>query len=58
MNVVYEEYLIYDHVELIGSVGGTLGMCIGFSFTGVIQNCTIFIMKKFKQSQIDQKNKY
>ena len=33
---VYEEYLIYDEITLIGSVGGTLGLCIGFSFTNVI----------------------
>ena len=33
---VYEEYLIYDVISAIGSVGGTLGMCIGFSFTGLI----------------------
>ena len=33
---VYEEYLVYDSISMIGSVGGTLGMCIGFSFTGLI----------------------
>ena len=33
---VYEEYLIYDAIGMIGSVGGTLGMFIGFSMTGVI----------------------
>ena len=33
---VYEEYLIYDAISMVGSVGGTLGMCIGFSFTGII----------------------
>ena len=31
---VYDNYLIYDTITMIGSVGGTLGMCIGFSFTG------------------------
>ena len=31
-----EEYFIYDVRDVIGSVGGTLGMFIGFSFTGVI----------------------
>ena len=34
--VVNEEYLIYDFVGLVGSVGGTLGMFIGFSFINVI----------------------
>ena len=33
---VYEEYLVYDAIDMIGSVGGTLGMFIGFSMTGVI----------------------
>ena len=36
MATVHEEYVIYDAVNMIGSVGGTLGLCIGFSFTGVI----------------------
>ena len=30
---VYEEYLIYDIFGMFGSVGGTLGMFIGFSFS-------------------------
>ena len=29
------EYFIYDAISMVGSVGGTLGMCIGFSFTGM-----------------------
>ena len=35
---IHEEYLIYDAVGLLGSVGGTLGMCIGFSFSGVLNS--------------------
>ena len=30
--IVKEEYLIFDMVSMIGAVGGTLGLCIGFSF--------------------------
>ena len=30
--VVGEEYLIYDGVALISALGGTMGLCIGFSF--------------------------
>ena len=30
---VKEEYLIYDAVAMVGAVGGTLGLCIGFSFS-------------------------
>ena len=33
---VFEEYLIYDSMGMIGSVGGTLGMFIGFSMDGVV----------------------
>ena len=40
---IYEEYLIYDVISAIGSVGGTLGMCIGFSFTGLITYIIHFI---------------
>ena len=35
MTNVQQEYLIFDLVGMIGSVGGTLGMFIGFSFSGV-----------------------
>ena len=31
-----EEYLIYDSIGIVGSVGGTLGMFIGFSFYDVV----------------------
>ena len=34
--IVFEEYLIYDIMDVIGSVGGTLGMFIGFSMDGVV----------------------
>ena len=33
---VYEEYFIIDTIEFIGSVGGTLGVFIGFSFSNLI----------------------
>ena len=34
--IVYEEYLIYDTINMIGSLGGTLGLFIGFSFSNVL----------------------
>ena len=43
--VVYEEYLIYDTIGLIGSVGGTMGMFIGFSFSGTISQIIAYISK-------------
>ena len=35
---VYEEYIIYDIIAMIGSVGGTLGLFIGFSFNNILAN--------------------
>ena len=32
----YEEFIIYDFVEMLGSFGGTLGLFVGFSFVGCI----------------------
>ena len=34
------EYLIYDAIGVIGSVGGTLGMFIGFSFSNAVSYIT------------------
>ena len=35
---VLEEYLIYDFITMIGSIGGTLGLCIGFSFSNLFNS--------------------
>ena len=40
---VQQEYFIFDITGMIGSVGGTLGMCIGFSFSGVTTTILDFI---------------
>ena len=60
---IYEEYLVYDSISMIGSVGGTLGMCIGFSFTGLIsplinllQQLMEFIKKKVTKQKIFKSN--
>ena len=29
---VQEEYMIYDLISMIGAIGGTMGICVGFSF--------------------------
>ena len=39
----YEEYLLYDFNGLVGTVGGTLGLFIGFSFYDVIINLTNYL---------------
>ena len=40
----YEEFTILDFFELLGSIGGTLGMLIGFSFLGLAS----FILKNLQ----------
>ena len=55
---VYEEYFIIDSIGLIGSVGGTLGVFIGFSFSNLII-CTIeyiqsLMKKKLGKHQISR----
>ena len=47
---VYQEYLIIDSIGLVGSVGGTLGVFIGFSFNNLII-CII----EYIQSLIERK---
>ena len=49
---VYEEYLIYDTIGMIGTVGGTLGIFIGFSFSSLILhilNCIRNLMNKYSE---------
>ena len=43
----YTEHLVFDLVGMVGSVGGTLGMCIGFSFSGITSTLLGFIKSKF-----------
>ena len=45
---VYEEYLITDGITLIGSVGGTLGLFIGFSISNVIYSIVNFLQSNFR----------
>ena len=46
--MVYDEYLIYDHVGMIGSIGGSLGMFIGLSFLDFFFYLIELIQKKLK----------
>ena len=53
--IVYDEYLIYDTINMIGSLGGTLGIFIGFSFSNVLnliisclKSCLIAILNSKK----------
>ena len=35
--IIKKEYLILNDMSLIGNVGGTLGMFVGFSFIGTFE---------------------
>ena len=50
---VNEEYLIYDFVGLVGSVGGTLGMFIGFSFINVISDVLIYLKSILEKKKLE-----
>ena len=56
---VNEEYLIYDFVAMISAVGGTMGLCIGFSFfdfCGFILGYLEKGMEKFKRGKVVKRN--
>ena len=48
MTVEYKERYVFDFVGMVDSVGGTLGMCIGFSFTGIASTIIYYIKDKIK----------
>ena len=48
----YEEYLICDGKTMVGNVGGTFGMFIGFSFSNVIS----FVVNKFRNCFYENQN--
>ena len=43
-----QERLMFDLIGMVGSVGGTLGMCIGFSFSGITSDFLNFIRSRVK----------
>ena len=56
---VYQEYLIFDAIGMIGSVGGTLGLFIGLSFgnvltflIGYLQKFTLYLVSRLESSQL------
>ena len=40
---VYQEFLITDAIDLVGSVGGMLGLFIGFSFSNIVTSMMVYI---------------
>ena len=47
---VSEEYLVYDFANFIGTLGGSLGLFIGFSYTGLIGIIIDILFEKFQIS--------
>ena len=45
---VKEEYLIYDMVSMISAIGGTMGLCVGFSFRECIDILLDYLEKSYK----------
>jgi len=54
---VDEEYLVQDFVGMLGSIGGTLGLFVGFSFTGslsfVLDQLQIFLERISSSKKIE-----
>ena len=48
---IYDEYFVYDDIGLISSIGGTLGLCIGFSFTNVV-TCFINFLQRLEKIKL------
>ena len=46
--VEYKERLVFDILGLVAYVGGTLGMCIGFSFIGTVASMLDLIKNRIK----------
>ena len=44
---IHQEYLIYDWIGMIGSIGGSLGLFLGFSFLDVIFLMIDTLQKRF-----------
>ena len=45
--IVNQEYLVYDSIGMIGSVGGTLGMFLGFSFLDITYYLINFVQENY-----------
>ena len=49
LKLVKEEYLIYDAITFISSVGGTIGLCVGFSFYSLCNVVLQWVEKGMKK---------
>ena len=44
---IHEEYLVYREVDLVGIIGGNLGLFVGFSFSGFFDQAMKLFSKYF-----------
>ena len=51
---VEEEYLVHDFVGMLGSIGGTLGLFIGFSFLGGLTDMLSYIQTLLERLKLKQ----
>ena len=42
-----EEYLVFDFVSMISAIGGSMGLCIGFSFLDLARLCLEYLEEGF-----------
>ena len=42
---VHEQYLLFDSVAMVSAIGGTMGLCISLSFSGVASSLMGFIQQ-------------
>ena len=52
--ILRTEYYLYDFISTLGNVGGTLGLFIGFSFSGTISYILNFIIARLNGQRIHQ----
>ena len=48
---VMKEYRIYDTAGMVGTVGGSLGLFLGFSFYGALSDILEFLVKKIARQE-------
>ena len=52
MSNIHEEILVMDSIGLLGSLGGSLGLFIGFSFYGYFDQLIEVIMAKVVERKL------
>ena len=48
---VMKEYRIYDTAGMVGTVGGSLGLFLGFSFYGALSDILDLLVKKIARQE-------